>query len=54
MELLYDLYPGDLVPMAVGEDELRQKLLSQKSALEANGLKVDVNKGKVIFGGKVQ
>ena len=46
------LYADDLVLMAESEDELRQKLLTWKSALEAMGLKVNVSKTKVMFGGK--
>ena len=32
--------------------ELQQKLLTWKSTLEAKGLKVNVSKTKVMFGGK--
>ena len=46
------LYADDLVLMAESEAELKQKLLTWKSALEAKGLKVNVNKTKVMFGGK--
>jgi hypothetical protein len=38
--------------MAESEDELRQKLICWKNTLEAKGLKVNVNKTKVMFGGK--
>ena len=38
--------------MAESEDELRQKLTNWKDALEATGLIVNVNKTKVMSGGK--
>ena len=37
--------------MAESEDDLRQKLLTWKCALEAKGLKVNVSKTKLMFGG---
>ena len=43
------LYADDLVLMAESEDELRQKLRNWKDTLEAEGLKVNVNKTKVMF-----
>ena len=46
------LYADDLVLMAESEEELRQKLAIWKSTLEAKGLKVNVNKTKVMFGGR--
>ena len=46
------LYADDLVLIAQNEDELRQKLLTWKSTLEAEGLKAIVSKTKVVFGGK--
>ena len=46
------LYADDLVLMAESEDELRQKLRNWKDAMEAKGVKVNVNKTKVMFSGK--
>ena len=39
--------------MAQSEDALWQKLMTWKSTLEAKGLKVNVSKTKLMFGGNV-
>ena len=46
------LFADDLVLIAESEEELRQKVRNWKDALEAKGLKVNVNKTKVMFSGK--
>ena len=46
------MYADDLVLIAESEEELRQKLTIWKSTLEAKGLKVNVNKTEVMFGGR--
>ena len=46
------LYADDLILMAESEEELRQKVRKWKDSMEAKGLKVNVNKTKVTFGGK--
>ena len=42
------LYVNDLVPMAESEAELKQKTLRWKTRMKAKGLKVSVDKIKVI------
>ena len=46
------LYANDLVLMAESEGELKQKLPTWESTLEAKCLKVNISKTKVMFGGE--
>ena len=46
------LFADDQVLIAESEEELKQKLRNWEDALKAKGLKVNVNKRKVMFSGK--
>jgi hypothetical protein len=46
------LYADDLVILAESEEELKKKVLKWKKAMEAKGLKVNLGKTKVMFGGE--
>ncbi len=49
---LVPLYADDLVLMAHNVDELRDKIRKWKEAMEKKGMKVNVGKTKVMFGGE--
>ena len=46
---LESLYADDLILMAESEESLRDKIVKWKSGLEANGLKMNRGKTKVMF-----
>ena len=46
------LYANDLVLMAQSKEELREKVLQRKECMELKGLKVNIEKTKVMRSGK--